>query len=220
MRLSVSAILALPLFAAAAENQFEQYKAQFQTYLDQFSSYIPNPNRYDAADAHEAKTGAKKLSILTLDNWEETLYSTVQPSQTTPEEWWLLITGRNKTCYNQCGPAEVAFNATAENLWAIDLLPPGNKVDIWARRINGTTVTSQTLVDLHAAHDRADWHLLNHAFHPFNSWIAEHGLSVPVGYFIWFFATVPNWAVMLLVSFASRRMMNRRMAAGPNPPRA
>ncbi|CRK36636.1 hypothetical protein BN1708_020051, partial [Verticillium longisporum] len=99
MRLSVSAILALPLFAAAAENQFEEYKAQFQTYLDQFSSYIPNPNRYDAADAHEAKTGAKKLSILTLDNWEETLYSTVQPSQTTPEEWWLLITGRNKTCY-------------------------------------------------------------------------------------------------------------------------
>lgn len=152
---------------------------------------------------------------------------------------------------DQCGPAEVAFNATAEkfaldpkaphmallncddqpvlctifscnanSLWAIDLLPPGNKVDIWARRINGTTVTSQTLVDLHAAHDRADWHLLNHAFHPFNSWIAEHGLSVPVGYFIWFFATVPNWAVMLLVSFASRRMMNRRMAAGPNPPRA
>ncbi|PNH75616.1 hypothetical protein VD0001_g1892, partial [Verticillium dahliae] len=60
------------------------------------------------------------------------------------------------------------FPGNATTLGATALLPPGNKVDIGARRINGTTVTSQTLVDLHIAHDRADWHLLNHAFHPFN----------------------------------------------------
>ncbi|KAM0325307.1 hypothetical protein ACHAQA_007292 [Verticillium albo-atrum] len=252
MRLSVSALLALPLFAAAAEAQFEEYKAQFQNYLDTFVSYVPNPNKFDAADAEEAKTGAKKISVLTLDNWEETLYASVQPAQTVPEEWWVLITGRNKTCYGKCEPAETAFNATAEkfalqpntphmglincedqpvlctifscnanSLWAIDLLPPGNKVDIWAKRLNSTTVTSQTLLDLHATGTKEDFHLIEHVFHPFNSWIAEHGLSVPVGYFIWVFATVPNWAVMLLISFASRRMMNRRMAPdAPGPRRA
>jgi hypothetical protein len=99
MRFSAATVLlALPVLAAA-ESQFEQYKAQFQNLLGSFGSYIPSPNKHDAADAQSSKLGAKKMSVLTLDNWKDTLYGPVKVGSTKPEEWWVLITGRNKTCF-------------------------------------------------------------------------------------------------------------------------
>lgn len=107
MRFSSSSILsALPLLAAAQEAApFEQYKAQFQNFLGNFGSYIPSPNKHDPVGAAEAKIGEMKMDILTLDNWKDTLYSPVKPESTTPEEWWVLITGGNKTCFGSfaCG---------------------------------------------------------------------------------------------------------------------
>lgn len=99
MRLSLSTVLVsvLPLLSAAQE--FEQYKAQFQNFLGQFGSYLPNPNKHDPVGAAEAKIGEMKMDVLTLNNWRETLYSPVRPESTTPEEWWVFITGRNKTCF-------------------------------------------------------------------------------------------------------------------------
>lgn len=100
MRFSASAaIAALPVLAAAQDSPVDQYKAQFQNFLGQMGSYIPNPGTYDPVAAAEAKVGAMKLSVLTLENWKETLYEPVAADATTPEEWWVLITGRNKTCY-------------------------------------------------------------------------------------------------------------------------
>lgn len=99
MRVSASTLLALPLLAASAQAQGEQYEDKLQTYFDKFASYIPETNRVNAEDAAEAKTGEKRMSILTLDNWQETLYEPVAPGATEPEEWWVLITGRNKTCF-------------------------------------------------------------------------------------------------------------------------
>jgi hypothetical protein len=40
-----------------------------------------------------------RLNVLTLENWKQTLYEPVSAGATTPEEWWLLISGGNKTCY-------------------------------------------------------------------------------------------------------------------------
>lgn len=101
MRFSTSSILlALPLLGAAAESPFEEYKAQFQNFLGQFGSYIPSPNRHDHADAAASKA-AKKMDVLSLDNWKSTLYSPVKPGATTPEEWWVFVTGRNKTCFGE-----------------------------------------------------------------------------------------------------------------------
>lgn len=98
MRFSVSSVLTvLPLLTAAQE--FEQYKAQFQNFLGQFGSYIPNPSKHDPIGAAEAKIGEMKMDILTLENWKETLYAPVSAQSTTPEEWWVLVTGRNKTCF-------------------------------------------------------------------------------------------------------------------------
>lgn len=106
MRFSTSsALLALPVLAAAQGEQFEQYKAQFQNYVSQFGSqfgsYIPSPNKHDPVQAAEAKAGEMRLNVLTLDNWKDTLYAPVNAEQTTPEEWWVLVTGGNKTCFGK-----------------------------------------------------------------------------------------------------------------------
>lgn len=98
MRFSViSALWALPSLAAAQD--FQQYQAQFQNFLGQFGSYIPNPNKHDPVGAAEAKAGEMKMNVLTLSNWKETLYSPVTAQSTTPEEWWVFVTGRNKSCF-------------------------------------------------------------------------------------------------------------------------
>lgn len=100
MRFSASAIVAaLPALAAAQDSPIDQYKAQFQNFLGQMGSYIPNPGAHNPIAAAEAKAGSMKLSVLTLDNWKQTLYEPVASDATIPEEWWVLVTGRNKTCY-------------------------------------------------------------------------------------------------------------------------
>ena len=66
-------------------------------------SYIPNPGRHDPIAAAEAKAGSMKLNILTLENWKDTLYGPVSEGQTTPEDWWVLTTGGNKTCFGEFG---------------------------------------------------------------------------------------------------------------------
>ncbi|KAG8164413.1 hypothetical protein KVR01_006331 [Diaporthe batatas] len=117
MRFSTSsALLALPLLASAQGEQFEQYKAQFQNFLGQFGSYVPNPSKHDPVGAAEAKLGEMKLNVLTLDNWKDTLYEPVKPESTKPEEWWVLISGGNKTCFGHCLKVEEAFNQTAAKL--------------------------------------------------------------------------------------------------------
>lgn len=92
-------VAALPALASAQENPLEQYQAQFQNFLGKFGSYIPNPGRHDPVAALEAKTGAMKMHTLTLENWKDTLYEPVSEGATKPEEWWILTTGGNKTCY-------------------------------------------------------------------------------------------------------------------------
>ncbi|KAI1076417.1 hypothetical protein F5B20DRAFT_572857 [Whalleya microplaca] len=114
---TASALLSLPLLAVAEEPQyqaqFQNYLGQAQSLLDTITSKIPHPHRHDPVAAAEAKAGELNIDILTLGNWKDTLYGPVKPESTTPEEWWVLITGGNKTCFGHCGKIEAAFNETA-----------------------------------------------------------------------------------------------------------
>ncbi|KAH8599128.1 hypothetical protein B0O99DRAFT_591006 [Bisporella sp. PMI_857] len=128
MRFSLLAIAALPLLATATEYEspLDQAKAQAQYYFNKFASFIPNPSRaHTVNDAHAAaaKVGGKALSILTLSDWRQTILSSVKPTSTTPEEWWILITGGNRTCFGHCGKVETAFNESAA-LFAINPTAP------------------------------------------------------------------------------------------------
>lgn len=120
MRFSTTAMLALPLLAAAAESPFDQYKAKFQNFLSSFGVQTPGADKEPAAAGTEPKTKtskasskAKEISVLTLENWNSTLFAPVQPGATTPEEWWVLVSGRNKTCFGHCTQVETAFNESA-----------------------------------------------------------------------------------------------------------
>lgn len=115
-----TALLALPLLAAAQGEQFEQYKAQFQSFLGQFGSYIPSPNKHDPVQAAEAKVGEMKLNVLTLNNWKDTLYSPVSAEQTTPEEWWVLISGGNKTCFGEFALSTLGCRLQAHGFYATE----------------------------------------------------------------------------------------------------
>ncbi|KAH8899714.1 hypothetical protein GQ53DRAFT_325298 [Thozetella sp. PMI_491] len=130
MRFSTTALLALPLLAAAAESPFEQYKAQFQNFLSSFGVKTPGSAEKEAAPATEAKpkaskgsSKAKEITTLTLENWNSTFYEPVKPGATTPEEWWLLVSGRNKTCFGHCLKVEAAFNESAVKFASLPKAP-------------------------------------------------------------------------------------------------
>ncbi|UKZ51458.1 hypothetical protein TrVGV298_005218 [Trichoderma virens] len=246
MRFSAAALVAaLPALSAAQENPLDQYVAQFQQVLGQVSSYIPTPAKYDAAAAEESKTGPLKLSVLGQHNWEETLYAPVTAGAKTPEEWWILITGGNKTCFGRCDQVEAAFTGAAAkfadlpttphmgilncddqpilcnawaagvgSIWAIEMLPKPAPIDIYKKRLNLTTVTTDEIVQLQEAGTKEEFTLLESFWHPFNGKAAELGLSIPLGYLLWAFNLVPQWAFMLIVSFASRSMIGNRARQG------
>ncbi|TQN74604.1 hypothetical protein CSHISOI_00824 [Colletotrichum shisoi] len=254
MRVAATTILALPLLATAAESPFEQYKAQFQNFLSSFGASAPSAEKPAPAAAPDAAapastTAAKKISVLTTENWKDVLYEPVEAEATTPEEWWVLITGGNKTCFGHCDQIETAFNESASkfaklpesphlglvncddqpvlcnglsagtaSIWSIGMLPAGSDIDIYRKRLNVTTTTSDDIVDLWKNKSKEDWILTENIFHPFNSFVGKNNLTLPVGYFFWAFNLIPNWLFMLLVSFGSRTIMNRRMNTSPAAP--
>jgi len=197
--------------------------------------------------AAEAAIGATQVDVLTLSNWKDVLNGPVKADSTTPTEWWVFISGGNKTCFGHCEKVEKAFNASAAKfallpkaphmaiincddqpvlcnswsassgtVWAIDMVPPPAPVEIYRKRMNltATATTDQTFVDLYNKGDKEGWAYHDGYFHPFNGPLAKNGLSVPLGYFFYVFNAIPSWAMMLVVSFFSRNIMNRRMGAG------
>lgn len=129
MRFSTSSLLALPLLAAAAEPQtpLEQAKdialEHFNFWYNKIAPYIPSPNKPHTPHAAAAKAGGKTVNVLTLNDWEHTLRSSVKPESTGSEEWWVMVTGGNKTCFGHCGEVETAFNETAA-LWSVNPAAP------------------------------------------------------------------------------------------------
>lgn len=251
MRLSsTAAAFVLPLLALAEQQQQrpllgpgDHIKLQFQKYYDLFQPYIPHWNTYDAAHAAAAKAGGANVEVLTLSNWKDTLRNSVTPASSKPEEWWVFITGGNKTCFGHCETANRAFNETALlfaadptaphmgyincehqpilcNAWAIgppslyimEVTPEPQPVDVRLQRFNGTSVTASDFVKIHTTKSWKEVEPYVGYFHPFDGEVAKYGVGAPIGWFLWIFNVLPNWAFMLLVSMMSRSFMSKRMA--------
>lgn len=121
MRFSTSAVLALPLLAAAAESPFEQYKAKFQNFISNFGGALPSVGEkvaepVAASTKTKVKVAPKPIADLTLHDYVETFYSPVKEGATAPEEWLVLVTGQNKTCMGKISPE-------------LPLFPPGAHAD-------------------------------------------------------------------------------------------
>ncbi|OAA63069.1 hypothetical protein ISF_04945 [Cordyceps fumosorosea ARSEF 2679] len=238
-------VAAVPALAAdaVADGPLGQYKAQFQNFLGKFTGYVAESAvvQDGPVAAVEAKIGEAKISQLTLENWKDTLYAPVQAGSEIPEEWWVLITGRNKTCFGQCEKVEKAFNETAGRFTITPKAPhmailncedervlcnawSAGVGSIWAfdmlpepaaidiyKRRLNMTTTTADDLVTLQAKGKKSFELLDSWFHPFNGKLAELGLSIPVGYAFWAFSLVPNWAFMLIVSMVSRTIMGNRM---------
>jgi hypothetical protein len=100
-----------------------------------------------------------------------------------------------------------AWSAPTSSLWVFEMLPAPAPIEIWAKRLNYTTTTSEDIVTLQkeGVKDKAKLH--DGMFHPFNGWFAQNGLSIPVGYVLYVFNLIPSWAFMIGVSMLSRSMM-------------
>ncbi|KAK3387716.1 hypothetical protein B0H63DRAFT_164324 [Podospora didyma] len=250
MRFSTSALLTLPLLAAAAESPFEQYKAKFQNFLGSFGVAVPSSTeKQEPVAAAKAKVvGAKKIETLTLSSWKDTLYAPVKPDATQPEEWFVLVTGGNKTCFGHCGKVETAFNesvtkfatqsksphvgilncdnepilctswsASTGALWVFEMLPAPAPIDVYWKRLNLTTTTSDDILKVAGKDGKKSLYLIDSYFHPFDGVLAKNGLALPIGYLLWGFNAIPSWAMMLIVSFFSRSMMNRQVNGANRP---
>lgn len=101
MRFTLTLTASMATIALAQEGGFAQYKAQFQNLLGKFGAYVPNNIPSNPVAAVEQKVGSLTVSTLTLENWKDTLFKPVKPAATTPEEWYLFISGRNKTCFGK-----------------------------------------------------------------------------------------------------------------------
>lgn len=103
-----------------------------------------------------------------------------------------------------------SWSAGTGSVWIFDMLPPPAPIAIYRERMNLTSVTTKDFLALQSK-PREDLKPLDSIFHPFDGPIARNGLSIPFAYFIYVFNVVPNWLFMLIISFASRTMMTRRM---------
>ena len=109
MRASTALFLTLPAFAAA--QQQIPLLDNLQSWFEKAKSYIPNAAT-DPVAAGAAKVAGKNITPFTKDNWQSIL-SPLSTSSHSPEEWMILVSGGNKSCYGQCAGVEKAFNETA-----------------------------------------------------------------------------------------------------------
>lgn len=110
MRFSNSALLgaaALPLFVLAEQQQspLSNLKAQGLLYWDKIQSFLPSKP-------------IPSISVLSIDTWKSILNSSPATSTSSgdaavKEDWFLLLTGGNKTCFGQCDVVEKSFNDSA-----------------------------------------------------------------------------------------------------------
>ena len=56
----------------------------------------------------------------------------------------------------------------------------------------------------------------NSSSHPIDGWLAQTGLLIPLGYFLWGIGSMPSWVMMIVVSFVSRQIMSKRMSGAPS----
>ncbi|KFY23137.1 hypothetical protein V493_06052 [Pseudogymnoascus sp. VKM F-4281 (FW-2241)] len=240
MRFSTLSLLALPLLAVAeTQDPIQQYKDAALHYFNMAYSFIPHTNTYSASEAAIAK--ANNVDILTLNNWRSTLLDSVTPLSKGPEEWWVLLTAGNKTCWGNCENLTRAFNESAQlfksdptaphmalincdhqpvlchswasgapSMYIFEVSAPPAEVPLHIQGFNTTTVTAQDMVKLHGTNSFKERPAYDGHFHPFDGTAHKYGLDLAAGWIIWAFNILPNWAFMILISFASRTMMSNR----------
>lgn len=94
---------------------------------------------------------------------------------------------------------------------------PDAATDIRIIRLNTTTaqVSDITSIPSTSTSRYLDYTPYEGLLHPIDGTLQKFGLAVPFGYALWFLGAVPSWMMMLVISFASRQIMSKRMGESP-----
>ncbi|KAK8094050.1 hypothetical protein PG997_000735 [Apiospora hydei] len=251
MRFSVTsaALLALPALASAEvpeyQAQFQHYLGKMQSYIPSHSKTDPvhaaeaklgsmkmdvlTLNNWRETLYADVKPGSTTPRSTGFSSRVETrLASAIARRSSKPSTKRLApslsLPNPPHTGYLNCEQEPVLCNTWSVptgTVWVFEMLPEPAPIDIWVKRFNLTTTTSEDIIARHAEGYKKTFQLHEGTFHPFNGWWAQNHLSLPVGYVLWFFNVVPSWLLMLTLSFVSRSMMSNRMAGqqggGPRP---
>ncbi|KZZ87261.1 hypothetical protein AAP_05785 [Ascosphaera apis ARSEF 7405] len=78
-------------------------------------------------------------------------------------------------------------------------------------RMNTTTVNPEAVYEVHSKKTWKEGRPVDTFMHPFDGFLARHGLLIPFGYVCHGFSKVPSWLMMVVISMGSRTIMGRRM---------
>ncbi|KAF2263184.1 hypothetical protein CC78DRAFT_534196 [Lojkania enalia] len=77
--------------------------------------------------------------------------------------------------------------------------------------LNRTSVSAKQITKLVTDKEYEQTEPYEGAFHPFNGFLQQYNVAMPLGYVLWGFSKMPSWLPMILISFMSRSFMGRRM---------
>ncbi|ETN43985.1 uncharacterized protein HMPREF1541_10850 [Cyphellophora europaea CBS 101466] len=97
---------------------------------------------------------------------------------------------------------------------------PDAASDLRIIRLNSTTVTTEDIVSIPSTSTSRyqKYTPYEGMLHPIDGTFQKFGLTIPFGYALWALGAVPSWLMMLVISFASRQIMSKRMAESPGVP--
>ncbi|KAL8920148.1 MAG: hypothetical protein Q9172_004630 [Xanthocarpia lactea] len=116
-----SLLFSLPLLTAA--QQQKPLSENLQSWFDKAKSYIPSAATAPIAST-AAKAAANNVVTLTTDNWKSVISpSSLSDPSEGPEEWMVLFSGGNRSCYGRCARVEKAWDESAALLAANPTAP-------------------------------------------------------------------------------------------------
>ena len=95
--------------------------------------------------------------------------------------------------------------ASVPSLWHI--IPSKDETTVRVIGLNETSTTAETFLKLHKEKGWKEVSPYTGIFHPFDGLVKKLHLSYPLGYVLWVFSMIPNWVVLLAISFGSRKLM-------------
>jgi hypothetical protein len=98
-----SLITLLPALALAQEQV--PLADRVQGWFNKAKNLVPTAVPADPIQKMAEKVSEQRVATLTMQNWQ----SILTPAQD-PQDWYIFVTGGNKTCFGRCETADKAFN--------------------------------------------------------------------------------------------------------------
>lgn len=105
MRFTSSLVALLPAVALAQEQV--PLADRVQGWFNKAKAMVPTAVPAEPIVKLAEKVSEKRVTPVTLNNWQ----SILEPSSTA-QDWYIFVTGGNKTCFGRCEHAEKAFNVS------------------------------------------------------------------------------------------------------------